>query len=237
MVSALDYLGTAGSLITELREHEQANISQAAGWIADSMQADGILHVFGSGHSALPGKDIYIRAGSLSNVRAIAPDEELDRFERIPGVAEALLDGYDMRAGEVMIVISNSGINPLPIEVAQIAGSSGLKTVGLTSITHSKKGTPRHSSGQKLYQVVDLAIDTHVPYGDASLEVQGLPMRIGPLSTLSGLLLMHSIVVETTGMLLERGIEPPVRISRNTPEGDEHNQRFRLQYGARIPEL
>lgn len=237
MVGAPDYFSAVDQLIKDLKSSESIKIKEAARWISESMVNGGILHLFGSGHSALPAKDVFIRAGSLSNVRAIAPDEDLDRFERIEGVAQALLNEYDLRSDEVIIIISNSGINPLPIEVAQIAKAKGLKTIALTSISHSKKGTSRHSDGKKLFEIVDLTIDTNVPYGDASLEAKDLPMRIGPLSTISGLILVHAIVVETIGLLLARGIEPPVRISRNTPQGDDHNDRFRKIYGDRIPEL
>ncbi len=216
---------------------EGERLREAAGWVAASMVEGGILHLFGAGHSALPAKDIFVRAGSLSNVRVVPMCEELDRLERVPGVAEALLRTYDMRMGEVMVVISNSGINPLPIEVALVAKARGLRTVGITSLAHSTRSQSRHPDGHRLFDVVDLVLDTHVPYGDAGLQVEGLSAPIAPLSTLAGLMLVHALILETIAALTQRDYDPPIRISRNTSMGDAHNAQFIELYGSRIPEL
>lgn len=234
MVSAHDFFQRALACIAEIEREESAKIRQVAERCADCIMQGGILHVFGSGHSTLPAREIAIRAGSLSCVQAIALDELIGKFERIEGVAQVLLQDYDLRTGEVIIVISNGGINPLPIEMAMIARSKGLFTVAVTSMDQSSKSKSRHSSGKRLYEVVDVAIDTHVPFGDASLEVSGTPMKVGPLSTLGGVAVVNAIVVDTVGQIVARGGTPPVRISRNIPGGDEHNRQFKLKYGDRI---
>ena len=205
--------------------------------MADCIIHGGIPHIFGSGHSSIPAKEVFIRAGTLSCLRAIAVNEDLDQYERIEGVASAVLSRYDLQSGDLLIVISNSGINPLPIEVALIGKEKGLDVVALSSLSHSLAQKSRHSSQRRLAEIADITIDTHVPEGDASMHIPSLPMKIGPLSTLAGVAIMNTIVVETIIKILEKGEEPPVRISRNMPGGDEHNARFKQKYGNRIPEL
>ena len=161
----------------------------------------------------------------------------MDRYERIEGVASAVLSKYNLLPGDMLFVISNSGINPLPIEIAQIGKAKGLPVVALCSLAHSLSQQSRHSSQKRLVDIADITIDTHVPEGDASMQIPSLPMKIGPLSTLAGVVIMNAIVVETIFKIIARGEEPPVRISRNMPGGDEHNERFRKRYGSRIPEL
>ena len=233
----MEYFDKARQLIDTIERSEQEKIKKVAELMTDCIINNGIPHIFGSGHSGIPAKEVFIRAGTLSCLRAIALEEDLDRYERIEGVASAVLSKYELLPGDLLIVISNSGINPLPIEIAQIGKEKGLSVVALCSLSHSLSQQPRHSSQKRLLDIADITIDTHVPEGDASMHVPGLPMKIGPLSTLAGVTIMNAIVVETIQRLLERGVEPPVRISRNMPGGDEHNARFRKRYGNRIPEL
>jgi uncharacterized phosphosugar-binding protein len=169
----------------------------------------------------MPTQEVFIRAGSLTNARPVSLDRNLDSFERIEGIGEALMRGFAGRSGEVLFVFSNSGVNPLPIEVALDGKRRGLFTIGVTSMEHSQRSTPKHSSGKRLHEVVDLAIDTHVPYGDVGLEVEGLPMRIGPLSTIAGVAIINAVMAETIEAVMAAGEAPPVRISRNTPDGME----------------
>ena len=237
MTSARDYLKEARQLLTVIEEEETETIQVVADRMSDSMIDGGIAHVFGSGHSAIGAKEVFIRAGTLSSIRAIGLEHELDKFERLEGVAETILGDYELLPGEVLIVISNSGINPLPVEMAMAGNSRELHTVAVTSLKHSRTAPSRHSSGKKLFEVADIVLDTHVPSGDAALEVPDLPVPIGPLSTLAVVSIMDAIVVETITDMLDKGHTPPVRMSRNLPGGDEHNQRFREQYGDRIPEL
>jgi len=237
MVSATDYFKEALSCLMDIERQEMDKIRRVAEVTAQSILDGGIVHVFGSGHSSMPAREIHIRAGSLSNVEAIGLDRIIGKFERIEGIAQVLLGSYDLRAGEVLIVISSSGINALPIEIALEGNKLGLFTVAVTSMQHTSKVQSRHSSGKRLFEVTDEVIDTHVPYGDASIDVPGFPFKVGPLSTLAGVAITNAIVVETVGQIVAKGGTPPVRISRNMPGGDEHNEQFKLKYGSRIRDL
>lgn len=236
-ISAAAYFDRVNALVEAVRANELGSIEQAAGWCADAIAQGGIVHLFGSGHSALPAREAFVRAGTLTCFRAFGLDPVIGRFERVEGTGWTLLEREDVRPGEVMLIFSQSGINPLPIEVALAARERGLRAVAITSLEHSRGSASRHSSGKHLYEVADLTIDTHVPLGDASMPLPDSPMKVGPLSTVGAVLVINGLVAETTGELLARGLTPPVRISRNTPAGDAHNRRFVEQYGDRIPEL
>ena len=142
---------TLGRILNE----SGASIRQAAEAIADTIQKGGMLLTFGSGHSAFIAKDMAYRAGGLAPVLAIDDVADGDA-ERLEGLAQYLLARYELRPGNVILIISNSGINPVPIEMAQIAKQVGLKTIAITSLAHSRSMTSRHSSGKKLYEIVDI---------------------------------------------------------------------------------
>jgi len=237
MAYAQKYMERAIQLIQEIESSELEKIQKVAAVTARSIINGGIVHLFGSGHSAIPTQEVFIRAGSLSNARPISLERFLDSFERIEGVGNALMRGFDGKAGEVLIVFSNSGVNPLPIEVALTGKKLGLFTVGVSSYTHTQKAKSRQSDGKRLCDVVDVSIDSHAPYGDAGLEIAGLSMPIGPMSTIAGVSIINSIMAETIEQVLTLGGTPPVRISRNTPVGDKHNLQFQEKYADRIPEL
>lgn len=237
MTYANQYFDRAYQLLHAIQIEELEKIKTVAQAVARSMADGGILHLFGSGHSAIPTQEVYIRAGSLTNTRPVSLERILDSFERIEGVGKSLMRSFDGRPGEVLIVFSNSGVNPLPIEVALAGKQKDLLTVGVTSYEHSLRSQPKLANGNRLLDVVDIAIDTHVPYGDAGLEVANLPIRIGPLSTLAGVTIVNAIIAETIEAIQTLGVMPPVRISRNTPGGDDHNLQYIQKYGDRIPEL
>jgi len=237
MTAAQSYFASAHQLFEEIAAQELEKIRQVAQAAARSVMAGGILHLFGSGHSAIPTQEVYIRAGGLTNTRPVSLERVLDVFERIEGVGAALMKNFDGRPGEVLIVFSNSGVNPLPIEVVLEGKRRGLFTAAVTSFEHSLRVDPKHSSAQRLMDVAEVAIDSHVPYGDAGLEIAGVPGKVGPLSTLAGVVIVNAIMAETIEQIVAQGGSPPVRISRNIPGGVEHNQPYIDRYGDRIPEL
>lgn len=232
-----DFFNAARDILSLIELKEGDKIRQVAELMSESIMNGGIPHVFGSGHSMLPAREVFKRAGTLSCIRAIGMERWVGKFERVEGFGTALLKEYDMREGEILIVISSSGINPLPLEIAMRGKEIGMKVVALTALEHSASVTSRHSSGKKLDEVADIVIDLHLPIGDAAIEIEGIPMKVGPLSTISGVGIMNAIVAETAQLIVKKGGVPPVRISRNLPGGDENNRRFKEMYGARIPDL
>lgn len=242
LTAGITYFQTAIETIQKVMQTQANALDQAAGLIAESMKSGGVLHVFGSGHSHAISEDVFWRAGGLAPVNAIldygltqiggGSPTRSSRLERLEGYSPIILDNYDLRPGEVIIVVSQSGINPGPIEVALAAKSRGLKVIALTSQEQSMHTPSRHSSGQHLYEIADLVIDNCVPPGDACVEIApGLP-KAAPLSTVVCCSIMQSLVAEIAARLYQQGVEPPIWISANVPGGDDRLAKLMLQFGG-----
>jgi len=231
------YFRKIEALLRRVHDTQISTVVQAAQKIADSLAVGGILHVFGSGHSALIGKEVTHRAGGLVPINLI-PDPSEGIAERVEGYGKVLLETYEkkygLKAGEVIIVVSTSGRNSVPIEVALEAKSRGLYTIAITSVEYSRQLPSRHSSGKRLFEVVDLVMDNCVPPGDAILEIEGLGQRAGASSTLAGALLINMVVLRVIEELLKRGQAPPILKSQNLEGADEFNQKLLENYKGRL---
>ncbi len=228
------YFENVRDLVNNIEQKESERIELAAKKVAESTAAGGIVHLFGSGHSVLAALEVYMRAGAFSNSKPVMKELDIDRFERLPGIGKAFMRSFDGRKGEVLFIFSNSGKNPLPIEIAKTAKEKEVYTIAITSFAHAEVS---RKQGEVLADVADLAIDNHVPYGDASVLIPNTDIKTGPLSTVANVTLLHAIYCTAVEKLLLMNEEPPVRISRNTPKGLEYNKKFVEKYGERIPDL
>lgn len=224
------YGETVQQLLTEIFESEVEAIERAARLATTSIASGGVLHVFGTGHSHMIAFEAFGRAGGLAAVNAIV-DIALTPFnhgrdgklERLAGYAEVLLETEDLRPGEVVVVVSNSGINAVPIDFAVGCRARGLHVVAITSMGHSRSSPSRHPSGQKLYEVAEIVIDTHVVLGDAALTLDGIG-KIGPTSTVAGAVIINALTARVAELLLEAGEISPVLISQNLPGMEDRNR-------------
>ncbi|WP_077624747.1 SIS domain-containing protein [Sediminibacillus massiliensis] len=229
-------------LMDKVEAEEAEKMSQAAGKIAETLENNAIIHLFGCGHSHLLAEEVYYRAGGLVPVHPILhPPLMLHEgavkssdLERKNGYAGTFMRKQDIRPEDTVIVVSTSGRNPVPIDAALIASEMGAFVIGLTSKGYSMSQPSRHHSGKRLYEVVDLAIDNHVPPGDALLSHQKSGINFGPGSTVIGAAIIHGILSEAIDVLIEKGVEPPVFKSGNLDGTDEHNQRLLERYSDRL---
>ena len=221
----LEYFDVVVQQLQHLARHEADSVRQAAGRIADTVMDGGLVYTFGSGHSRFIAGELTWRAGGLAPVVAIE-DPSHGAAERLEGYAATFLEEYDIQARDVVIVISNSGINPVPIETAAHASRCGAFVIAVMSLTHGRATASRHSSGTKLDDHCDLVIDTHAPVGDAALELDGRQWRVAPTSTVLGTAVLNALVAEAAQRLIDAGHEPPVLQSANVAEGDDHNRRL-----------
>ena len=227
------YLDLCISQLADVRDRSAQAIDSAARAVADAIQNDRGYFLFGSGHSGLIAQEAFWRAGGLAPALPIQDPLEGDA-ERLPGYALRLLAHYDLQPGSVILIISSSGINPLPIEMALESKARGLTVIALTCLAHSREVASRHPSGRKLHELADIVIDTHGLPGDAVLEMPSVPGRVGPTSTVLGAAIINAITVAAAAHLTARGIVPPVLVSSNLPEGDAHNARLIARYRGRL---
>jgi uncharacterized phosphosugar-binding protein len=231
-------------VIEEMVGSQGGNIETAASWIAGSLATGGVVHLFGSGHSHMVAEEVFHRAGSLLPLNPML-DANLTflgqvnatLLERTSGYGKVIVGSHDIRDGEVVIVISNSGVNPVPIEVALEAKARGARTISITSVQRYRSAPSRVDSGQHLGDVTDLTIDTHVPNGDALITIPGLPTPVGGASSAVGIAIINAIIVEVASLMIKAGVQPPVIPSMNIPGGDEQMEALVEKYGDRLPLL
>jgi uncharacterized phosphosugar-binding protein len=215
------YVAAAGHALGEVAATQGEALEEAARLVADSVAAGGVLHLFGAGHSQLPTLDAYVRAGGLACVNPILDPElsparglELAAVERTEGRAAAILEGEDLRPGEVVVVVSNSGVNAVPVEVALGCRERGLRVVALTNLEQAKATAPRHPSGARLHELADVVIDNRCPPGDAAVALTS-GERVGPLTTVVAAAVVAALCARVAELLLAEGRRPPVLTSQN----------------------
>lgn len=231
--SAQRYYQIVSDVLAKIAETQQEAIQKAAKVIADHISGGGILYLLGSGHSLAVAMEAFHRAGGLAPVDVIH-DRTFGRAERLEGYAETLLKDYNIPAGGVVVIISNSGRNALPIEVALYCKARGITTIAITSLAHSRSVSSRHSSGKKLFEIADVVIDNCGVYGDAALDIEGVPSKVCPTSGIAGMFIIESIVAQVVENLVQAGHKPPVFVSANVDGGDEHNAQLYEKYWHRI---
>jgi uncharacterized phosphosugar-binding protein len=239
---AEDFYGEVHALAEWVYQNEIQNIQTGAKRIAQSLKDDGIIHCFGTGHSHSLCEEIFYHAGGLVPVDMItvpaATFQEGLFFstavERTPGLISSVLERHDLNEKDVMIVVSLSGRNAMSIDVGLEAKSRGLFTIALSSRAQAEAGKTNHPSGKNLLDIADLVIDNKGVAGNAILEKEGLPTRIGGTQIITGSLIMEMLVVQTIEECIKMGFTPPVMYCPNLPGGKEHNKEIFRKYRNRI---
>jgi len=236
-----EYLDRIKLLIDKLTTEQQTQLTEASKLVAEVIKNDGIVHTLGTGHSQMIGMELFRRPSNIANVNAIMDDFVLlsggarrsAEIEKVPGLAAILWEKYHFDKTDIIIVISNSGRNALPLEIAMLAKEKGLTIIAITSLEQSKKYKSRHSSGKKLYDIADLVIDNCAPSGDGVIQIDDL--LIGPASSVLGMLIVNIISTEAVKINLKEGIKPPVFQSQNIDETD--NAAIYKRFESRIKHL
>ncbi len=206
-------------------------VGKAAALVADCYCGNHTFFVFGTGHSHMIAEEFYVRAGGLAFVKGILPGEmmlheKLNKstlLERLEGYAGAMLNLYDVKQGDALLIISNSGRNSVPVEMALGAKERGANVIAITSLKHSQKISSRNASGKRLFELADVVLDNQAEYGDAAFYVDGCETPTGPISDVMGIALAQALVVGITEQLVARGITPPLFRSSNMDNADAYN--------------
>ncbi len=244
-MSSEDFMTKASSILNKVKKTQLEKIKEAAQIIATTIENDGILLTFGTGHSHMIAEEIYSRAGGLVPVYAILESGltledgplKSSMLEKLPGLAEEILATNPIKKSDTILIISNSGRNAVPIEMATGAREKGVNVIAITSLAHSKNVESRHPSGKKLYQVSDLVIDNCGVSGDAILEHEKVPVPFAATSSLAGVYIVQAMIAETIKILANRDLEVPVLMSGNLDKSVKHNQKMIEKYLDRLPQL
>ena len=239
----MDYLEAIINLLQKVNQSQAEVIERAAQVIADAIQAEHLVYVFGPSHAGILTQELFYRAGGLVPVNPILPPglttdvrpiTLTTKLERLPGFGAQIIAETPIEAGDILIVHSVSGRNAVAVEVAQGARERGAFVIAVTSREYSRAVQPRQPGMPRLFEVADLVLDNCVPVGDALIELPGLPQHVGPASTVSGAAILNAVVVRTTELLFQRTGNAPIFISANIDGGDEHNQRWLEHYRGRL---
>ncbi|KOX39041.1 MULTISPECIES: SIS domain-containing protein [Streptomyces] len=238
------FLDAAIDLLRRVRDEEADSIEAAGTLLADTVQGGGRLFAFGAGHSSLAAQDVVYRAGGLALMNLLAvpgvvgvdvmPATLGSALERVDGLASAVLDSSPLRAGDALVIISLSGRNALPVEMAMNARALGVRVIGVTSVAYAAETTSRHASGTFLKDHCDIVLDSKIAVGDAELTLDTVPAPFAPASTVVTSALVQAMTATAAAALADRGIEPPLLRSGNVDGGHEWNGRVLDQYGDRI---
>ncbi|MCP3760452.1 SIS domain-containing protein [Streptomyces sp. TBY4] len=238
------FFDAAIGLLERVRDEESGRINEAGTVIAEAVAAGNKLFAFGAGHSSLPAQDVVYRAGGLAlmNFLAVPGTAGIDvmpatlgsALERVDGLAGAVLDSSPASDGDVLVIISLSGRNALPVEMAMNARAIGLKVIGVTSVAYATGTKSRHVSGTFLKDHCDIVLDSKIAVGDAELTHEGIEAPFAPASTVVTSAIMQAVMAAAAGELVARGVEPPLLRSGNVDGGHEWNGRVMQEYGDRI---
>ncbi|MFD8807954.1 SIS domain-containing protein [Streptomyces sp. NPDC003656] len=238
------FFDAAAELLRRVREEEGGAIAEAGVLLADTVTDGGRLFAFGAGHSSLAAQDVVYRAGGLALMNLLAvpgvvgvdvtPATLGSALERVDGLATAVLDSSPARAGDALVIISLSGRNSLPVEMARGARERGLKVIGVTSVAYATETASRHASGTFLKDHCDVVLDSKIAVGDAELSLDSVPAPFAPASTVVTSALMQAVMATAAAELAARGIEPPLLRSGNVDGGHDWNARIMEKYGDRI---
>ncbi|KMS74761.1 hypothetical protein ACM01_12605 [Streptomyces viridochromogenes] len=238
------FFDAAIGLLQRVRAEEAENIEAAGTLLADTVASGGRLFAFGAGHSSLAAQDLVYRAGGLALMNLLAvpgavgvdvmPATLGSALERVDGLASAVLDSSPLRDGDALVIISLSGRNALPVEMAMNARALGVRVIGVTSVAYASETKSRHVSGTYLKDHCDIVLDSKIAIGDAELTLDTIPAPFAPASTVVTTALLQAVTATAAASLAARGIEPPLLRSGNVDGGLDWNNRVFEQYGDRI---
>lgn len=205
-------------------ELQVAGIAQAADWFSATILAGRMVHVFGSGHSRIMVEEMWPRYGSFPGFNPIVElsltfhnlvvgangQRQAMFLENVSGLAERILRNFDLSPQDSALVISSSGCNLVPIEIAEEFQKRGVRVVAIISRRHSEASHSNRPDGRKLQDFADLVLDTGAPVGDAMVQIDGLDTLVAPGSTIGGCLLVNAIKAEVAQRLTQAGQPPTV---------------------------
>ena len=223
MTPTQDYLQKC-SRITEVVLKQEASILRAAQTFSKTILSGRMVQVYGSGHSRIMVEEMWPRYGSFPGFNPIVElsltfhnlvvgangQRQAMFLENIPGLAERILRNFDLSKQDSALIVSSSGCNIVPIEMAELFKKEGIPVVAVLTQQHSEKSKSKRADGKKLGDFADIILDTGAPVGDAMVYVDGLDTPVSPGSTVGGAMIINCIKAETARLLTAAGQPPKV---------------------------
>jgi uncharacterized phosphosugar-binding protein len=231
------WLEDAATVLRTVSETQADGIETASRWCSEAIAADGLVHLFGTGHSRIPVEEMFPRYGSYPGFNPIVElsmtfhtqvvgangQRQAMFIERVPGLAEVILSNFRFGAHDVMMVFSVGGLTAVPVEMARGARARGLRVIAVTSVAQSMAGEPDRAAGGRLLDEADLVLDVCTPHADAMVTIPGMDTPVGPGSTIGAVAIVNAIKARTAELLVELGAMPPV-ITRASAVGAERSR-------------
>ncbi len=244
-----NYFKVMQEIIDKIKTTQGENIKKAANILADTTQNDGIIYGYGTGHSHIVVDDAFWRAATPANYCALLEQSATGSYEitksyyieNTYGIGQLIVDYHRITPNDCLIVISNSGNNIAPVDAALRAKEKGIPVIAITAVEYSDYLTTKHKDGVKLKDVADVVLDNCSLIGDAAVEVDNFPMKVGSTSTIANVFLQNAILCEMVDILVKRGFEPDVYYNGHMAFMDEdcakHNDKLVDKYFYRIRNL
>lgn len=227
------YLQHCAEIIETVRAQQEL-IRQAAQWFSQTILAGRMVHIFGSGHSRILVEEMWPRYGSFPGFNPIVElsltfhnlvvgangQRQAMFLENVSGLADRVLRNFDLNDTDTALLISSSGCNVVPIEMAELFQQRNIKVVSIISKKHSEASVSKRGDGKKLSDFSDLILDTGAPVGDAMVRIPGLDTPVAPGSTVGGTLLINCIKAELAALLTTAG-QPPSVLTSGAVVGNE----------------
>lgn len=225
------------------------NIMKAAEILTECTKQDGLIHMFGCGHSGLVTEDVFWRSATLANVHsifesAVSGINEITKtsyLEKVEGIGRVIAEYNRLAPPDVLVCFSNSGNNAGTVDMALAAKEKGLPVIAFTNVTYADQLTTQHSSGKKLKDIADVVIDNCSLIGDAAVKLDGLDVKVGATSTIPVVYMLAALLVQTCDNLLRQGITPDVyyngHLAYERDDVKEHNDALVDKYYRRMRNL
>jgi uncharacterized phosphosugar-binding protein len=245
------WLEAARSVLDHVATTQMSAIDAAAEVFADAIANDGLVHMFGSGHSRMGAEEMFPRIGSFpgfhpiaelaltNHIGTVGPNglRQVLFLEKVEGFARVILQQIKLHRGDAFLVLSSSGVGGVALELALYVKAMGLPLVAITSIDHARSVPSSHPSGLKLMGLADVVVDNGSLAGDAAVEIDGLAHRVGPTSTIGAIAAVNAIKVATAEKLVGRGTPPVVLSSHHAGDrqaGEDQLEAVYEEYFRRI---